>query len=189
MVEELNLNNLDIKILAAGCPNSCGIAHINDIGSYGIVEPEVDITKCNGYELCVPVCKRKAIEIRDGVAVIDEENCRDCGQCITVCPFDAIVEKRRGFAVLVGGRDGQDAKLGEVIAKFLSEEALAVTRECLKLFKEKQAGAATIIADVGIAEFTKILVNNSRVNAESSRGSKSLRRIKALVQSKQRQVE
>jgi hypothetical protein len=62
-----------------------------------------------------------------------------------------------------------------VIAKFLSEEeALAVTRECLKLLKEKQASAATIIADAGIAEFTKLLVNDSKVNAKSSRGSKSL---------------
>jgi dissimilatory sulfite reductase (desulfoviridin) alpha/beta subunit len=175
MVEELNLNNLDIKISASGCPNSCGISHLNDIGFYGVVEPAVDTTRCNGCELCVPVCKRKAIEIRDGVAVIDEENCRHCGQCITVCPFNAIFEKRRGFAVLVGGRDGQDAKLGEVIAEFLSEEeALAVTRECLNLLKEKQASAATIIADIGIAEFAKTLVNSSRVNAKSSRGSKSL---------------
>ena len=85
-----------------------------------------------------------------------------------------MVEKRRGFAVLVGGSDGQDTRLGEVIAEFLSEEkTLAVTRECLKLLEEKRANVAAIIDDVGIAEFTRILLDNSRVSGESSKGSKS----------------
>lgn len=39
-----------------------------------------------------------------------------------ICPFDAIAEKRKGFAAIVGGREGEDTRLGEVIAEFLSEE-------------------------------------------------------------------
>lgn len=31
-IEELDLNNLNIEISAAGYPNSCGIAQLNDIG-------------------------------------------------------------------------------------------------------------------------------------------------------------
>jgi sulfite reductase beta subunit-like hemoprotein len=39
-----------------------------------------------------------------------------------------------GFAVLVGGKEGEDARLGEVIAEFLSEEeALQVTERCLRM--------------------------------------------------------
>ncbi len=159
LVEELGLNNLNIRISASGCPNSCGIAHLNDIGFLGVVEPEVDIANCNGCELCLPVCKRKAIEIRDGVAVIDKEECKHCGQCITVCPFDAIGEKRRGFAVLVGGREGENARLGDVIAEFLSEEeALRVAEGCLRILAEKKVDAATIIDEVGIARFREMLV-------------------------------
>jgi sulfite reductase (ferredoxin) len=99
MVEELNLNNLGIKISASGCPNSCGISQLNDIGFYGVVEPEVDVTS--------------------------------------------------------------------------EEETLALTRECLKLLKENQANATTIIDGVGMAEFTKILLNNSRISAETSKGIKN----------------
>ena len=159
LIEEVNLNNLNIKISATGCPNSCGIAHINDIGFYGVVEPEVDIANCTGCELCVPVCKRNAITMKDNVAVIDKERCKNCGQCVVICPFDAIIEKRKGFAVLVGGREGEDTRLGEIIAEFLSEEeALRVTEECLRVLKEKRVNAATIIDEVGIEEFKRILV-------------------------------
>ena len=130
-VKELGLDNLDIKISAAGCPNSCGIAQLNDIGFYGVIEPEVDVTKCEeGCRLCLPICKRKAIEKRDNVAIIDKEKCKYCGQCIAICPFDAMVEKRRGFAVFVGGQEGEDTRLGELIAEFLSEEeVLRITEE------------------------------------------------------------
>ncbi len=162
-IEELDLNNLNIRISAAGCPNSCGITQLNDIGFYGVIEPEVDITKCIGCDLCVPVCKRNAITIKDSLAIIDKEKCKHCGQCIAVCPFDAIAEKRRGFAVFVGGREGEDARLGEVIAEFLSEEeALRVTEGCLRILKEKKANAATIIDKVGIEEFKEMLVPSAK---------------------------
>ncbi len=162
-VNELGLNNLNIRISAVGCPNSCGIAHLNDIGFYGVVEPEVDIANCTGCDLCVPVCERKAITIKDGLAIIDKEKCKHCGQCITVCPFDAIAEKRKGYAVLVGGREGEDTRLGEVIAEFLSEEeALRITEGCLRILKEKNVSTATIVDEVGIDKFKEMLVPSTR---------------------------
>ena len=158
-IEELDLNNLNIKVSASGCPNSCGIAPLNDIGFLGVVEPEVYVTLCNGCELCLPVCKRKAIDIKDGVAVINRDECKNCGRCIAACPFDAIVEKRKGFAVLVGGRGGEDTRLGEVIAEFLSEEeAFQVAEECLRILKERKVNAATIIDEIGLEKFKGMLV-------------------------------
>ncbi len=157
-VEELDLNNLNIKISASGCPNSCGIPNLNDIGFYGVVEPVVDITRCTGCDLCVPVCKIKAIRIEDDLAIIDEEKCKNCGQCIVICPFDAIVENRKGFAVLVGGKEGEDTRLGEIIAEFLSEEeALQITEKCLIILKEKKVNVAAIIDEVGIENFKDML--------------------------------
>ena len=159
LVGALRLNNLDIKISASGCPNSCGIAHLNDIGFYGVVEPEVDTDACTGCGLCVPVCKRKAIKVADGVAVIDRERCKNCGQCIAACLFNALIEKRRGFAVLVGGREGKDTRLGQVIAEFLSEkEALEISERCLKILKENNTDAATIIEEAGIEKFKQRLL-------------------------------
>jgi dissimilatory sulfite reductase (desulfoviridin) alpha/beta subunit len=159
LVSELGLNNLDIKISASGCPNSCGIAHLSDIGFYGVVEPEVDNDLCTGCELCVPVCKRKAIKVVDGVAIIDRDRCRNCNQCISICPFNALIEKRRGFAVLVGGREGRDTRLGQIIAEFLSEkEALEVSERFLKILKEKTTDATTIIEETGIENFKQCLL-------------------------------
>jgi anaerobic sulfite reductase subunit C len=159
LVSELEVNNLDIKVSASGCPNSCGIAHVNDIGFYGVVEPEVDISSCNGCELCVPVCKTKAIKVADNIAIIDREKCKNCGQCIAVCPFNALIKKRHGFAVLVGGREGEDTRLGQVIAEFLSEkEALNVTERCLKILKENNTDAATLINEAGIEKFKQRLL-------------------------------
>ena len=150
-VEELGLNNLNIKVSAGGCPNSCGIPQLSDIGFYGAVEPEVDTINCDGCELCVPVCRTKAITMKDSLAIIDLEGCKHCGQCIMVCPLDAIAEKRKGFGVMVGGRDGEDVRLGEIIAEFLSEEeALLITESCLRIVKERDVNMVTVIDEVGI---------------------------------------
>jgi len=151
VAEELELNNLNIKISAAGCPNSCGIGQLNDIGFLGIVEPEVDIDSCTGCELCIPLCKRKAIELKDDVVIIDKETCKYCGQCIALCPFDAIIEKRKGFAIFIGGCGGEDTRLGEVIEEFISEEeALLLTERCLKLVKDKDVNLSTLVDELGM---------------------------------------
>ncbi len=161
-VEEIGLDDLGLRISAAGCPNSCGIAHLNDIGFHGVIEPEINIDLCNGCELCVPICKRAAIRIEEDVAVIDQGECMFCGRCIAVCPYDAISEKRRGFAVLVGGREGEDTRLGEVIAKFLSEEeAFGLADTCLTFLQERNATAANIIDEIGVEKFREVLVGSS----------------------------
>ena len=162
-VEELDFNNPEIKISATGCPNSCGIAQLNDIGFMGIIKPEIDTAKCNGCALCLPVCKRKALEIKDGIAIINKEKCVYCGQCIVICPFDAIIEKKRGFAVFVGGKEGKDTRLGQMVTEFLSEEAaLQITERCLEIVKDRRANVAAIIDEVGIEIFSELLIPSTR---------------------------
>jgi len=51
----------------------------------------VDTEKCSGRMKCLRMCPTQAIRIRDGKAVIIEEKCIDCGECITVCPHNAII--------------------------------------------------------------------------------------------------
>jgi len=41
---------------------------------------------CLGGGSCVDVCQFGAISVKDGVAVVDEDKCTACGQCIKVCP-------------------------------------------------------------------------------------------------------
>jgi electron transport complex protein RnfB len=45
---------------------------------------------CLGFGNCVQVCAFGAIEIVDGVAVIDKEKCTSCGKCIEECPKGVI---------------------------------------------------------------------------------------------------
>jgi iron only hydrogenase large subunit-like protein len=51
----------------------------------------VDPEKCNGRMKCLRMCPTQAIRIRNGKAMIIEEKCIDCGECITVCPHNAII--------------------------------------------------------------------------------------------------
>ena len=50
----------------------------------------IDQEKCNACGECVDSCPLDAIEINGDKAVVDEETCGDCGACIDVCPTEAI---------------------------------------------------------------------------------------------------
>ena len=43
--------------------------------------------------LCAKECKKDAIHVENGVAVIDYEKCVGCRLCTKVCPRDAILPK------------------------------------------------------------------------------------------------
>ena len=48
---------------------------------------------CIGCGLCEKECKKDAIHVVNGVAVIDYEKCVNCKMCTKVCPRDAILPK------------------------------------------------------------------------------------------------
>lgn len=41
---------------------------------------------CTGFGNCKKACPFQAIEIVDGVAVVDSEKCKACGKCVVACP-------------------------------------------------------------------------------------------------------
>ena len=45
---------------------------------------------CNGCGDCVDSCPLDAIEMKDGKAAVDEDTCGDCGACVDVCPTESI---------------------------------------------------------------------------------------------------
>ena len=62
------------------------------------IEPtisEVDIDKCSGCGICVPLCPYNAIDLKpsDGKlrAAIDITQCKGCGVCTAACPSAAII--------------------------------------------------------------------------------------------------
>ena len=48
-------------------------------------------TSCIGCGLCQKECKKDAIHVENGVAVIDYDKCVGCKLCTKVCPRDAIL--------------------------------------------------------------------------------------------------
>ena len=50
----------------------------------------VDRDKCRGSGECVQICPQDAISIVEGVAAIDESKCDFDGICIPACPHGAI---------------------------------------------------------------------------------------------------
>ncbi len=54
-------------------------------------EYNVDTTSCNGCGECLQVCPSDAIDFdTNGKAVIDQTKCTQCGNCLNVCPNEAI---------------------------------------------------------------------------------------------------
>jgi len=155
---EIDLGGLSVTISGSGCPNSCGIPQLSDIGFMGVVRPEVDGSTCNGCGLCVTACRECAISIQDGVARIDYDKCRSCGQCIAICPLTAILESKKGFAILVGGRGGKSTRLGQKVAEFLSEEeAFQIADSCFQLCKKEGCELSKLIDRIGL-DRTKELI-------------------------------
>ena len=175
IAEKVGLNKLNVTISASGCPNSCGISHLSDIGFIGTVRPAIEMEKCNGCGICARACLAKSIEVVDGKAVIHDRGCRNCGMCVKACPFEAIYEKGRGISILVGGRgphfmdDGQngETRLADKIVDLASEEeALRITEKILKLLKEREKSAADLVEELGPEKFKTLIMPARKILTE-----------------------
>jgi dissimilatory sulfite reductase (desulfoviridin) alpha/beta subunit len=158
-IQELDLGDINITVSGAGCPSSCGIAHLSDIGFHGVMIPVVDTEICTGCGTCVAACKRKTIQVKDKKAVIEMKNCAFCGACRSACPQKAISSKRQGIAVLLGGKGEPGTKLGVKITEFVSdEEAFRITDNLLQLIKKTGLDTQQLIAKMGFDEVKKTIL-------------------------------
>ena len=77
-----------IKNLGMGCASRKG-----KLSMHSTVAPKVIRKKCKGDRLCEYACTFGAISMVENVAVIDREICTGCGECLGVCPHQAITIK------------------------------------------------------------------------------------------------
>ncbi len=67
-----------------GCPLACTWCHNPETQNFSrqlLFQEE----RCTGCGSCVPACPRKAVSIRDGIAVTDRDACSLCGACTDYC--------------------------------------------------------------------------------------------------------
>ena len=88
-----------VKIAMGGDPNNHNIIEVIDIACDECPVGGYEVTNaCRGClaHRCEDVCKFGAITFdRDHVAHIDKSKCRECGACSKVCPYTAIVGRKR----------------------------------------------------------------------------------------------
>ena len=88
-----------VKLAMGGNKNNPNIIEVIDIACDECPAAGYEVTgSCRGClaNRCEDVCKRKAISFdHNHVAHIDKTKCVECGQCAKVCPFGAIVNRKR----------------------------------------------------------------------------------------------
>ena len=145
------------KITFAGCPIDCPRSRGADIGFTGIVEPELSKGLCNGCKLCVVSCEEKALKMEGVIPVRDANKCNYCGDCIKVCPVDAMLAKRKGWLIRVGGKHGKHPYYSYEVAQFATDEqGYALIEKTLPWYKANANGReriAAVIERFGLAKY------------------------------------
>lgn len=98
IAEIMGVEAADSKRMVAfvQCQGDCEKTHndyeyvgIEDCGMLAFV-PNGGPKSCNfgclGYGSCVKACPFDAIQVVNGVAVVDKEACKACGKCVAACP-------------------------------------------------------------------------------------------------------
>ncbi len=133
------------KISFAGCPIDCARSREMDLGFQGIVKPEVKADLCNACGLCISSCEEKALTLVNGLPVRDESKCIYCGDCIKVCPVDAMVTAKKGWLVRVGGKHGKHPYYAYEIAQFATDEqCLALIEKTIAWYRTNAKGRERI---------------------------------------------
>lgn len=111
-----------VRIAISSCPNGCESERLNEIGITGIQKPIRDPGLCTGCGTCAHYCREKAIHVQDGIIVLEEGKCMECGFCIMPCPFHLIRGADPEYRITVGGHRGRHPKLGRNLVTVKTED-------------------------------------------------------------------
>jgi dissimilatory sulfite reductase (desulfoviridin) alpha/beta subunit len=145
-----------MRIAISGCPNACTSPMLNEIGIIGRVMPIRTPGLCTGCGSCVYYCKEKAIIIKNGISVLDEDKCVQCGVCVQSCSFDLLKAENRHFLVTVGGRRGRHPKVGRELMNVETEDQVIYVIEKIVNWVYRRAWSGRLLSDqMGDLQFEK----------------------------------
>ncbi len=136
-----------IRIAISGCPNACTSPMLNEIGIMGRVRPVRTPGLCTGCGTCVEYCKENAIQIKNGVSVLDPKKCVQCGVCIHSCPFNIIQAEHRHYLILVGGRRGRHPHIGRDLITVEREEQVVSVVEKIITWVYRRAWSGRLLSE------------------------------------------
>jgi dissimilatory sulfite reductase (desulfoviridin) alpha/beta subunit len=129
----------EFRVTVADCPNACSQPQIKDIGIIGACIPEITDNECSLCNLCVDICREKAISIDNDFRrpVIDFDLCLNCGQCVDVCPTGTIQKGQTGYRVQLGGKLGRHPRLArELPGIYEEDQVIEIVKACIKFYKD-----------------------------------------------------
>jgi electron transport complex protein RnfB len=103
---------------------------------------------CYGFGTCAAVCPFDAIEIKDGVAIINTEKCTSCGKCIKACPQEIIkiVPSKKTTTISCSSHDK-----GAIAMKKCKVSCIG----CTKCVKECPVQAISMVNFLAVIDYTK----------------------------------
>lgn len=104
-------------------------------------------TACLGYGDCVSVCPKDAISIQDGVAVVDSAKCIGCGICARKCPNHIIKMISDTSRVAV---KCSNTDKGALTRKYCANGCIG----CMKCQKTCPNGAITVVNNLATIDYS-----------------------------------
>ncbi len=145
------------KISFSGCPIDCARTREMDLGFQGIAEPELAEELCDGCGLCISSCEENALTLVDGLPIRDTSKCIYCGDCIKVCPVDAMITGKKGWLIRVGGKHGRHPIYSYEIAQFVSDKnCFSVIERTIDWYQANAKGReriGTTICRLGLSNY------------------------------------
>jgi dissimilatory sulfite reductase (desulfoviridin) alpha/beta subunit len=136
-----------LRIAISGCTHMCNSPLLHDIGVIGRIRPLRTPGLCTGCGTCVEYCKKCAIVLKNGISVLDEDKCVQCGICIHSCPYHLLKSEYAHYQIMVGGRRGDAPSVGRELVTVETEEEVVEVIDRIVYWVYRSAWSDRRLAD------------------------------------------
>ncbi|MCK9278427.1 MAG: 4Fe-4S binding protein [Methanoculleus sp.] len=136
-----------LRIAISGCTYMCNSPLLNDIGIIGRIRPLRTPGLCTGCGTCVEYCKQCAIVLKNGISVLDESKCVQCGVCVHSCPYHLLKSEYAHYQITIGGRRGATPAAGKELVTVETEEEVVEVVDRIVYWIYRNAWSGRPLAD------------------------------------------